>query len=94
VALQNADGSYNVRLDPPGSGLYTPEGYLRVETASAQPGVYAASGAYRVVVNDTGGRGLYHANGSLRVTTSAVPDDYNVPGLYAKDGSWKVTVNV
>lgn len=93
--LYAVDGSYNVRVDPPGSGLYTPEGYLRVETASAQPGVYSASGAYRVTFNDVGGSGLYAEDGSIRLTTVDIqPEVYDTDGLYAKDGSWKVTVNV
>lgn len=99
MALQAADGSYNIRINAPGTGLFTPEGYLRIDTLSPGPGLYGPSGAYRGEVSaseaapPSGGYGVTTTSGGRRLTQTGSAN-YLTPGLYAKDGSYKVTVNV
>lgn len=96
-----ADGSILCQLQatPPAgagvNGLFTIDGYLRVSTAVAT-GQYTASGGLRVEIsNDAGsppsGTGYYNTRGNIRCTTSG-STNFNHPGVYAKDGSLKITL--
>jgi len=93
-----ADGSLNIRLNDLGQGLYSVHGHLRVDTTSTGPGYYGPSGAIRAEVSDNevtppSGFGIYTNSGGIRMT-QAPSANYNNPGIYAKDGSYRVTVNV
>lgn len=96
------DGSLNVCIDTGNSsdygtsGIYAPSGGYRINTTDAGPGLYAADGAFRGVISDdegtpAAGFGLYTPDGALRLTSSGSAY-FNFPGIYARDGSTKVTV--
>jgi hypothetical protein len=85
------DGSMNVVVNGTGIGMYSILGGYRIDTLSAGPGIYGPDGAFRGVF-DTEGFGLYDPSGALRLTTSSSASIYNNPGIYAKDGSLRVTV--
>lgn len=53
--------------------------------------IYSQTGALKVTVNDTTGKGRYAADGSIRVTV--VPGT-SYTGLYANDGSMNVVDEV
>lgn len=98
MSLYANDGSLNIRVNAPGTGLFTPEGYLRIDTISAGPGLYGPSGAYRAEVSNTevsppSGTGVYTVSGGYRMTQTGSAR-YLQPGVYATDGSFKVTSNV
>lgn len=101
-ALYAADGSLNIVIDTGNAadygtqGIYSPSGCYRVNTTDVGPGLYAADGAFRGVISDDEGSpapgfGLYTPTGGLRFTTSGSVY-FNFPGVYARDGSTKVTV--
>lgn len=85
------DGSINIMLDTAGRGVYSILGGLRINTSAPGPGIFAPDGSFRGVL-DQAGSGLYHPSGALRLTTSASSALFSHPGIYAKDGSLRVTV--
>lgn len=95
----NTDGSLLVVVnDAGGSGIFNAEGKLRVDTVDAGPGLYAADGAIRAEISDdeatpASGTGLYTESGGWRMTSGG-SDLYGEYGLYAEDGSYRVTVPV
>lgn len=98
TGLYASDGSLNIRVNGPGTGLFTSEGFLRVDTTGTGTGVYSLSGGYRGTVSNNEaspapGIGVYTPSGGYRMTQTP-STYYNQPGVYAKDGSFRVTVQV
>lgn len=96
--LYAPDGSINIRLNDGLFGLYTVEGYLRVDTITGGNGLYGPSGAYRAQVSaDAGsppsGTGRYNLSGALRITVTG-STNFGTTGLYALDGSMRATIKV
>jgi hypothetical protein len=85
------DGSINITVNDGGRGLYSQLGGWRIDTVSSGHGMFAPSGCFRGVL-DTAGFGLYHPSGALRLSTSDSSAVYNNPGIFAKDGSLRVTI--
>jgi hypothetical protein len=76
-------------------GRFSSEGHLRIDTDTGDT-PEAPDGAQRVVVSDDeltppDGTGVYAPTGAWRCTTSG-STNYDHPGVYAKDGSFKITV--
>ncbi len=95
----DTDGSILVALnDAGGSGLYTVEGYLRLNTETAQgeaQGLYDTTGAMYAEISEddtpANGTGRYTTDGWLRCCTTG-SDFFGTTGLYGTDGSLRVTV--
>lgn len=103
VGVYSSDGSLRVVYDTSGDveytqgkGIYSKSGGFRINTTDTSRGLYAVDGAFRgQVSNDAatpvaGGYGPLSPSGGLRLTSSG-STRYNVDGVYAKDGSFKVT---
>jgi hypothetical protein len=70
------------------TGLYMPDGSLRVHT-DASTGLYSASGGIRVTIATSGTtNGVYAPDGSLYVVKSTTD---TTPGLYGTYGSIRMT---
>lgn len=98
TGLYASDGSLNIRINDGGRGLFTSEGFLRIDTISSNGGVFSPSGGYRGTVSNNEaspapGVGVYTPSGGYRMTQTPSAY-YNQPGVYAKDGSFRVTVQV
>jgi hypothetical protein len=98
MGLYATDGSINVRLNDGLFGLYTVEGYLRLDTISLGNGLYGPSGAYKAQVSASeisppSGTGRYNLSGNLRVTVAGSAL-FGTTGQYALDGSMRATINV
>lgn len=82
--IKSPDGSLNIELDTEGTGLYTPDGYIRCTTyveETSPLGLYARDGSYNVVI-DSEGTGSTDPSGSLRVSTDAGTGAYDASGAY------------
>lgn len=56
--------------------------------ADGLEGIYDADGNLRVLIDDTGGEGIYSDTGAIRVTDATASTD--PIGKYASDGSWNI----
>jgi hypothetical protein len=106
MALQSQTGSIFIATDTggdangnysQGKGIYSKDGGWRINTTDPGPGLYAADGAYRGVISASEaspppGKGIYTPDGALRLTRSPSTNNSNSPGVYALDGSLKVTL--
>lgn len=75
------------------AGTYTLTGQAATLTWSNTPdmeyvGPFAADGSLNVVLDDTGGLGIFHTTGAFRFNTTDPG-----PGIYADDGSYRAVVD-
>lgn len=93
------DMSAIVSVDVAGEGLYTTDGRLRVNTVDTGPGLFADDGAVRGTISTSDGvpapgTGRYTPSGGLRLVEGGATNNYNNPGLFARDGGMKVTIPI
>lgn len=84
------DGSLNVILGSPGTGIYSAEGYIRVTDVtgvSDNLGLYAADGSWNVtiLVSEAVRVSVYASNGSYNIVDGAGK------GIYSPCGAFNVT---